>query len=48
MIQNWRKAGQNIGKHSKSQSRQEVFADAAVPSKISSRIDHQLMQITEL
>ena len=45
---NWRKAGKKIDRHSKLQSWWEALADAVVWGKISSRIDHQLVQATKL
>ena len=48
VLNNWRKAGKKVDKHSKSQSHREALADAVVRSKISSKIDCQFVQATEL
>ena len=48
VFNNCRKADEKIDKHSKSQSHREALADAVVRSKISSRIDRQLVPATEL
>ncbi len=45
---NWKKAGEKIDSHCKSQSYQEALADAFVRSKTSSRIDKNLVQAIEL
>ena len=48
VLNNWRKAGKKVDKHRKSQSHREALADAVVRSKISSKIDRQFVQATDL